>query len=151
MIDGKQYISVAVGWGGGIPSLWSKATDRIYPGTVYTFAIGGSATISPDNDNVIPELIDLEVAVTKDEIVEGKLLYESHCRRCHGLMGMNGGAIPNLAYSNEAIFKIINDIVLRGAFLEKGMPNFSDRLTEDEVQLIKIYILNSAREMRDQK
>ena len=63
-------------------------------------------------------------------------------------MGMNGGAIPNLAYSNESVFGFMKEIVLDGVLLELGMPNFSDRLTEEDVQLIKKYILHSARDLR---
>jgi hypothetical protein len=40
-------------------------------------------------------------------------------------MGANGGSIPNLVYSNEATFKIIEDIVLKSMYLKKGMPDFS--------------------------
>ena len=60
---------------------------------------------------------------------------------------MNGGSIPNLAYSNEAIFGILEKIVIEGAFVEKGMPNFSDRLTAPDVELIKKYILFSAKDV----
>ncbi len=36
MVDGKQYVSVAVGWG-GVYGLAARATERQGPGTVYTF------------------------------------------------------------------------------------------------------------------
>lgn len=64
-------------------------------------------------------------------------------------MGMNGGSIPNLAYSNEGVFDIMNNILLEGIFLEKGMPNFSDRLSTEDVEMIKNYILDSAKNMQE--
>ena len=64
-------------------------------------------------------------------------------------MGMNGGSIPNLAYSKEAVFDIMNNILLEGIFLEKGMPNFTDRLSTEDVEMIKNYILDSAKNMRE--
>ena len=45
-VDGKQYVSVAVGWG-GVYGVMHRATNRQGPGTVYTFAIGGNAK-APD-------------------------------------------------------------------------------------------------------
>jgi quinohemoprotein ethanol dehydrogenase len=66
-------------------------------------------------------------------------------------MGDNGGAIPNLRYSSEGTFAIIEDIVLKGMYLKKGMPNFSDRLDQKDVNNIKNYILHSANELRSEK
>lgn len=40
LVDGKQYVSIAEGWG-GVYGLAQRATDRMGPGTVYTFAVGG--------------------------------------------------------------------------------------------------------------
>jgi quinohemoprotein ethanol dehydrogenase len=41
-VDGRQYVSIAVGWG-GVYGLAQRATERQGPGTVYTFALGGKA------------------------------------------------------------------------------------------------------------
>ena len=37
-VDGEQYLSIAVGWG-GVVGLYEQYTDEIYPGTIYTFAL----------------------------------------------------------------------------------------------------------------
>jgi len=37
-IDGKQYVSIAAGWGGA-GGLSKKFTEEVHPGTVYTFAL----------------------------------------------------------------------------------------------------------------
>src|ERR1700741_2389079 len=42
MLDGKQYVSVAVGWG-GVFGIMIRATELQSPGTVYTFAVDGNA------------------------------------------------------------------------------------------------------------
>ena len=44
MIDGKQYVSIAVGWG-GVFGISQRATELQSPGTVYTFAVGGKAPL----------------------------------------------------------------------------------------------------------
>src|SRR5690349_14578228 len=46
MLDGQQYVSVAVGWG-GVYGVTARATEIDNPGTVYTFALGGKAKL-PD-------------------------------------------------------------------------------------------------------
>jgi quinohemoprotein ethanol dehydrogenase len=150
MMDGQQFVSIAVGWGGGIPSLWRKATEQRQPGTIFTFTLGSdtSRVYTGFPEVTPPKLIDIDYSATEDEISMGGNFYRTHCQRCHGVVGMNGGSIPNLAYSNEAVFGMMKEIVLEGAFLELGMPNFSDRITEEDVQLIKKYILESARNLR---
>jgi quinohemoprotein ethanol dehydrogenase len=150
LVDGIQYVSIAVGLGGGIPSLWMKATDQINPGTVFTFALGEDTSRMyldfPESPRA--SLIDLEFTSNENEINSGRALYSQHCQRCHGLMGMNGGSIPNLAYSNESVFQYMSDIALKGMYLEKGMPSFSGRLTDQDIQNIKHFILSSAKEMQ---
>ena len=42
VVDGRQYVSIAAGWG-GVYGIMHRATNRRGPGTVYTFALGGSA------------------------------------------------------------------------------------------------------------
>ena len=44
LVDGQQYVSVAVGWG-GVYGLSSRGADRIGPGRVYTYAIGAAAPL----------------------------------------------------------------------------------------------------------
>lgn len=145
MIDGVQYVSLAVGWGGGIPALWMKATEQRQPGTVFTFSLGTdkSRTYEGFSKPAPPKLIDLEYTATEEEITKGAKIYGNYCLRCHGFVGMNGGSIPNLAYSNEVNFGLIKEIVLERAFIDKGMPDFSDRLTEEDVENVKKYILHS--------
>ncbi len=58
------------------------------------------------------------------------------------------GVYP-LLHDNTSNF--IEDIVLKGMYLKKGMPNFSDRLDQKDVNDIKNYILHSANELRSKK
>ena len=39
-----------------------------------------------------------------------------------------------------------NDIVLRGLYLEKGMANFSDLLSQDQANAIHAYLIARANE-----
>jgi quinohemoprotein ethanol dehydrogenase len=146
-IDGRQYISLVVGWGGN-PGNRVRFTEENYPGTIFTYALDANETYSGFYTSKPKELIQLPVTATAAELSNGKTLYDANCRTCHGRMGDNGGSIPNLTYSSAGTFGIIEDIVLKGMYLKKGMPNFSDRLNQKEVSDIKNYILQSASELR---
>ncbi len=149
-IDGRQYISLVVGWGGN-PGNRVRFTEENYPGTIFTWALDANETYSGFYKSNPKELIQLPVTATAAEISNGQTLYDANCRTCHGRMGDNGGSIPNLTYSTAGTFGIIEDIVLKGMYLKKGMPNFSDRLNQKEVNDIKNYILQSASELRGMK
>ena len=150
-VDGVQYVSIAVGWGGGPPTLWERFTDDIYPGTIFSFALDSTQTFTANGIGRRTELIDLEVTASQDQINNGQKLYSTNCLGCHGPMGTNGGSIPSLVYSAESTFGIMEDIVLKGAFLPKGMPDFAGKLNSQEVSDIKNYILYSASELRLKK
>jgi len=148
MVDGKQYVSIAVGWGGGPPALWVHFTEDMHPGTVFTFALDADQPNNMTSNPRSKDLINLTSTATTDELKSGQILYAKNCLGCHGPMGANGGSIPNLAYSSEGTYGIFKDIVLRGMYIDKGMPDFSGRLDEKQVTDIKNYLLHSAGAMR---
>ena len=121
-VDGKQYITLISGWG-GVLGRSVRFTDQLYPGTIYTFALGENRAI-PEYTTIKKEFIDLEVTVAMDNIEKGKLVFNQYCNRCHGTPGNGGGAYPDIAYSDKAVFGMFSQIVGEGAFFSKGMPNF---------------------------
>ena len=71
---------------------------------------------------------------------------------CHsGVADDDYGVIPDLGYSSEATHKILKNIVLKGLLESKGMPNFSNRLSEKNVTEIQSYILATAKQMAGEK
>ena len=98
-VDGRQYVSVAVGWG-GVYGIMHRATNRRGPGTVYTFAIGSNV---PPPAFVEYQQGALVQGVPYDpaHVKEGTLLYVSNCVFCHGVPGVDrGGNVKNLGYSS---------------------------------------------------
>jgi len=138
-VDGVQYVSILVGWG-GVLGLWSKFTKQINPGTLYTFALGKNKSI-PDFP-VVPEksLVNLDFKATQKQINNGAKLFGRYCGQCHG-----GGIIPDLTYSSPEIFKSFHQVVGDGVLLGLGMPKFGDRLTESDIEDVKNYILSEAK------
>jgi len=143
LVDGKQYVSLAVGWGGASGQT-TKITDQVYPGTIYTFAIGGNASPPVYPDPPPKRLIDRGVTVEGSLLESGGNLYSQNCSRCHGRVGGGGGALPDLAYSSERIHDNFLYIV-KGSFESLGMPDFTGKLTDEDIGLIQQYIYSAAK------
>jgi quinohemoprotein ethanol dehydrogenase len=77
---------------------------------------------------------------SKEGLVNGRRIYGAYCGKCHA-----GGIIPDLKTATPETFEIFHLIVGQGAFLGKGMPNFGDRLSEQDMLDVKHYILNEAQ------
>ena len=149
-IDDVQYITIPVGWG-GVLGLWMKFTEQINPGTIYTFALGKNGQLPNFPKQTVKEVVNLDFDATEKELQHGEQLYLRYCSACHGGGGkpLGGGTIPDLTYSSPEVFAQITQIVGGGIFLEKGMPNFGDRLDESDISDIKNYILSNAKKARE--
>ncbi len=144
-IEGIQYVTILVGWG-GVMGLWTKFTDQINPGTVYTFALGGKA--SPPEYPVQPkkQLVDIQFEATPQQLENGGQLFQRYCANCHqNLIFPGGGSIPDLTYSTSVVFDAFHQIVGEGSLQNLGMPGFDDRLKESDINNIKNYILSVAQ------
>lgn len=150
LVDGKQYVSVAVGWG-GVYGLFQRATDRQGPGTVYTFAIGGTAK-APDFVAYQQGALLAGVKYDPAHVKEGTMLYVSNCAFCHGVPGVDrGGNIKNLGYSANEIIANLDKFVFKGPGTADGMPDFTGKLTADQVEKIKAFIQGTADAIRPKK
>ncbi len=147
MVDGKQYVSIAVGWG-GVFGLFVRATDRQAPGTVYTFAVGGKAKAPEAHPYPMAPLVS-GVKYNPADVKEGTRLYVNNCVFCHGVPGVDkGGNIPNLAYVGSGLIENLDKIVFNGPLKDRGMPDFTGKLTVDDVEKIKAFILGTADAIR---
>jgi quinohemoprotein ethanol dehydrogenase len=146
LVDGKQYVSIAVGWG-GVYGLAARHTDRAGPGTVYTFALDAK---TPPPAFVAYRLGELVQGVPYDKahVGEGTALYVSNCVFCHGVPGVDrGGNIPNLGYSSQATIGNLEQYLF-GALAKNGMPNFTGKLKPADVDKLKAFIQGTADAIR---
>ena len=147
LVDGKQYVSIAAGWGGAY-GVNNRATDRKGPGTVYTFALGGTAKAP---DFVAYQLGALVQGVPYDpaHIKEGTLIFVNYCIVCHGIPGVQrGGNIKNLGYSARDTIANLDKIVFKGPFMANGMPDYTGKLTASDLEKIKAFIQGTADAIR---
>lgn len=148
MVDGVQYVSVAVGWGGAEGLFGQALTKQVNPGTVYTFALGKNASL-PDFGQILKkELVQMPFEASLEEIQHGsQLANQNSCFRCHG----GGGALPNLLYSSSEVYESFDMIVRQGIFLGKGMPGYEEQMSEQDVQDLKHFFLNQAKKEREKR
>ncbi len=147
LVDGKQYVSIAVGWG-GVYGLAARATERQGPGTVYTFAVGGTAK-APDFVQYKLGALLQGVKYNPDHYKEGTAVYVSNCVFCHGVPGVDrGGNIPNLGYSSTETISNLDKFVFKGPFTNNGMPDFTGKLAAEDVDKLKAFIQGTADAIR---
>jgi quinohemoprotein ethanol dehydrogenase len=147
MVDGQQYVSIAVGWG-GVYGKASRHTERQGPGTVYTFAIGGKAAM-PDFVNYRMQELVAGVKYNPADVQAGTLLYVSNCVFCHGVPGVDrGGNIPNLGYIGSAYIENLQNFVYKGPANARGMPDYTGKLSAADVEKIKAFIAGTADAIR---
>ena len=149
VVDGKQYVSIAVGWGGAY-GVSQRASEKLGLGTVFTFALGGKA---PPPQFVALKLEGLLAGVKYDPalVPAGLGLYVSHCVICHGVPGVDrGGNIPNLGYVKTEIITELDKYVFNGVFVNSGMPDFTGRLTPADLDKLRAFIQGTADSIRPQ-
>lgn len=146
-LDGVQYVSVAVGWG-GVYGIAQRATERVGPGRVYTFRLDGNAAMPAFVQNTRTTLVS-GVPYRAEDVTPGAALYVSSCAFCHGVPGVNnGGNVPNLAYSSRETIQNLPGLALEGAFIHDGMPGFRGRLDEAQLRLIQAFVMGTTDAVR---
>jgi quinohemoprotein ethanol dehydrogenase len=146
-LDGVQYVSIAAGWGGVFGQTQRVAAHNT-PGTVYTFALGGTAKLPKFVDYQLGNLV-AGVKYDPRLIPEGTALYVSNCAFCHGVPGVDkGGNIPNLGYQPARVISNLDKYVFKGPMMELGMPDFTGKLTHEDVEKIKAFIQGTADAIR---
>jgi quinohemoprotein ethanol dehydrogenase len=146
-VDGKQYVSIAVGWG-GVYGIAARHTDRKGPGTVYTFALGGSAKPPAFVEYKLNALLQ-GVPYDKAHVEAGTALYVSNCAFCHGVPGVDrGGNVPNLGYSSHETIAALDKWLFKGPATANGMPDFTGKLKAEDVAKLQAFIQGTADAIR---
>jgi len=139
LVDGKQYVSIAVGWG-GVYGIGTRHTDKLGPGTVFTFAVGGTAK-APEFPPYRLNPLLAGVKYDPKHVPEGTAIYVSYCVACHGVPGVDrGGNVPNLGYSATDTINNLDKWLFRPAAQSQGMPDFTGKLNAEQIEKLKAFI-----------
>ncbi len=139
-IDGEQYLSVLVGWG-GISGMQEKITETVHSGKLYTFKLNGKGVYPDYPSPPQREFLKVERTVQPENVAAGSLLYKQYCAVCHGRPGTGAGSMPDLTMSSEGIFNSYHKILKEGALLPLGMPNFGEEISDEEVGVVARFCL----------
>ncbi|MBR0911356.1 PQQ-dependent dehydrogenase, methanol/ethanol family [Bradyrhizobium japonicum] len=148
MVDDRQYISIAVGWGGSY-GLTHRATEYQNPGTIYTYALGGTAKLPAFVKYQTEGLLQGVKYDPKDIREGGEIYVAAACVACHGVPGVGrGGNIINLGYVGAEEITSLRHILFHGPFRDQGMPDFSGKLTEGDVVKLQAFIQGTVDAIR---
>jgi quinohemoprotein ethanol dehydrogenase len=148
-VDGRQYVAVVVGYGGGLPlALPDFDGPRPQPnGRVLAFALDGTAALPPFAATLPPP--DPGTGQWPPETAaRGERLYGLNCLGCHGMGTMSAGVLPDLRRST-ALPDAENwrNIVIGGALTDAGMIGFGRYLSADDAEAIRAYVTAEARKL----
>ena len=148
-LDGVQYIAASVG---------GNATgDYFAPsyGRMLVFKVGGTAKL-PANAPYTPRALNPPpLTASAETVARGNKIYADNCSLCHGANaapggGRGGNAAPDLGTSPYIMTQAIFDtVVLQGQRVDKGMANFSDKLTPADSTAVLSYVVSRANERKN--
>ena len=148
-LDGKQYVSVLVGWGGATGLYVPNPTGQYKaPGRLFTFVLDGKAKLDPVRGIQKNPLTAVKFEATPAQVERGATLFGRRCQMCHGIAAVSAGSIADLRYALPATYDMFDRIVRQGAYQPLGMPKF-DFLTEADVAAVKSYVLSRRKELTD--
>ncbi len=142
-LGGVQYIAINAGFGGGLAHDNVNASEpglNLYDyGRLLVFKLDGKAKL--------PEFKFMRAALepppriphSNGDVREGFDVYNANCAVCHGADARGG--VKDLRRMSSQTHKDFFDIVLRGKRAANGMPNFGDKLSQRDAEMIQKYLV----------
>ncbi|MEJ2006340.1 MAG: c-type cytochrome, partial [Cyclobacteriaceae bacterium] len=150
-INGRQYISLLVGWGGGyaglggVPAAELGWAYRKHMRRLVTFSLEGKQDMPKLAEPFIPQPADDPDFIVDDSFADiGALIY-GKCSSCHGGDLISGGMAPDLRasaipFNAEAFAAVVRE----GGRVSMGMPQYAD-MTDQELEGLRHFIRKTAR------
>jgi len=150
-VDGKQYVSLLVGWGGVGIILGEQAAQHgwkygVHPRRLYTFALDGKGAVPKLPPPTFAQPVDSpEFVIDEDLAKTGLDVYARSCFMCHGGGATAGGMAPDLRESPMVLSRdAFRDVVVNGSRNDRGMPRFSN-LSDRDLDALTHYLRQMAR------
>ena len=148
-VDGEQYVTVLVGWGGAFALFGGVEPDPLPEpdrGRVLTFKLNAVASLPPLPDPLPRTQPPARLTDDPAVIERGSQLYFEYCFACHGPGVVSNGEIPDLRRLPNVFYENFNAIVLDGIMQKAGMVGFGDVLDEEDAYAIKAHVLDQAND-----
>ena len=147
-LDGEQYVSINVGWGGAFALVFGEFVQpESLPNVsrVLTFKLGAKGELPEVDWRPTVAFNPPKQEADADTTRAGFALYQDICMGCHGLNAVSGLIIPDLRgsgmlHSADAWAKVVLD----GALAERGMPAWKTELSPEEAEQIRAYVIEQA-------
>ncbi|MFP7632657.1 PQQ-dependent dehydrogenase, methanol/ethanol family [Pseudomonas veronii] len=149
-VNGEQYVAFSVGWGGIIPLLTGPLTNKgkvRAESRVIAFKLGAHGELPPPKVAPVLPTTHQTLTATPEQLVQARGLFNGLCAGCHGLNAISGGVVPDLRYLSDDKHAAFPAFV-SGALITKGMPNFSDILQRDDMELIRQYLVKRNQDLQ---
>lgn len=150
-VDGKQYVSLLVGWGGAGVMLGDQAAQHgwkygVHTRRLFTFALDATGKVPDSPPPTFATPLDPPDFVVDETLAEyGKNIYAKSCFLCHGGGAVSGGMAPDLRESPMFLSReALRSVVIAGAKKDRGMPRFP-RFKEQELEALTHYVRKMAR------
>ncbi len=147
-VDGEQYISVNVGWGGIFPLMTGPLTNDSADGEpinrsrLLTFKLGGNAVL-PEASNTMRQLPDFSKTKVDPAVAQqGFAVFDRYCINCHGTGAVGGGVTPDLRYSPLLMSaEAWKQVVIDGVLSERGMVSFGAEVSPEDAEAVRQYVI----------
>lgn len=146
-LDGQQYIAASVG-GTASGGYFAPSYARML-----VFKVGGTAQLPASVSYTPRELSPPPATASAEVVARGAAVYNEHCSVCHGSDAVQQrSSFPNLTltpflHSQQGF----DQVVLEGTRVERGMANFSDRITAEDSVAVREYIVARANALLDEQ
>jgi len=151
-VDGEQYVTFMVGWGGIFPTGFGglAANADVKPrARVLTYRLDGKQSLPPADKRETTLAADVpQLQADEETVAQGRDLFNTHCGVCHGFSGYSGDVLPNLRNMPAGTHASFMRIVAGGTLSKRGMPAFADRLSEDEIDAIHDYLIKRQHDLK---
>jgi quinohemoprotein ethanol dehydrogenase len=150
-IDGEQYVTIEVGWGGAFGlAAGELARDSHIAANlprVLTFKLGAEGKLPPLPQVALAKLDPPAEIGDAAAWTAGKASYHMYCGVCHGDAAVSGGVLPDLRMSlvNRGA-DVWEKVVRGGERQDRGMVSFAEVLSSEESEKVRAYVIHRAHE-----
>ena len=142
-LDGQQYLAQEVGY--GLARYGTGNQSRLL-----VLRLGGSVKLPPAPPSPPAPVLNPPPSTASAAAIEaGHEQFTSHCAMCHDTQYANRALFPDLRFSpalNTA--QAFDAIVINGALQSSGMASFKERITEEQAQTIRAYVIDRANALK---